>query len=218
MSIPYWAPLPIPTMIAVGVARPKAQGHAATRTAMVKLSAVVHCIATTIVQNRNVANARTRITGVKTPAIASAFRWIGGLFVCASSTILTICESTVSCPTFSARTRKTPFLFTVPPTTESPTSLSTGNGSPVIIDSSTEDLPSRTRPSTGTRSPGLIRTTSSTSTSSIGRVISCPSRTTIATFACRSMRLLIALEVLPFAMASSVRPRRMNVISRTAVS
>ncbi len=33
MSTPFSAPLPVPTMMAVGVARPRAQGHAMTSTA-----------------------------------------------------------------------------------------------------------------------------------------------------------------------------------------
>ena len=33
MSTPFSAPLPVPTMIAVGVASPRAQGHAITSTA-----------------------------------------------------------------------------------------------------------------------------------------------------------------------------------------
>ena len=33
MSIPFSAPLPVPTIIAVGVAKPKAQGQAITSTA-----------------------------------------------------------------------------------------------------------------------------------------------------------------------------------------
>ena len=44
------------------------------------------------------------------------------------------------------------------PVTRLPGSFSTGIGSPVIIDSSMLVLPSITRPSTGTFSPGRTRT------------------------------------------------------------
>ncbi len=39
MSTPFWAPLPVPTMTAVGVARPRAQGQAMTSTAMALMRA-----------------------------------------------------------------------------------------------------------------------------------------------------------------------------------
>ena len=62
-------------------------------------------------------------------------------------------ESTVSLPTRSASMRKLPVPLTVPPLTFA-WQFSTGIGSPVSIDSSTLVLPSTTRPSTGTFSPG----------------------------------------------------------------
>ncbi len=113
-----------------------------------------------------------------------------------------ICERTVSFPILSALTRRTPFMFRVPPTTSSPSRLSTGMGSPVIIDSSTELSPPTTVPSTGTFSPGLIRRISPTTTSSSGTSTSRPSRSTVAVFGRRSMSFLIASEVFPLARAS----------------
>ena len=38
-SIPFFAPWPVPTIIATGVANPRAQGHDITNTEMAKLSA-----------------------------------------------------------------------------------------------------------------------------------------------------------------------------------
>src|SRR5659263_502130 len=55
-----------------------------------------------------------------------------------------ICASTVSLPTRVALKRKLPILFMVAPTTSSPACFSTGRLSPVIIDSSTLEAPSRT--------------------------------------------------------------------------
>ena len=75
----------------------------------------------------------------------------------ASLTIATICASSVSLPTRSARITKPPVPFTVPPVTRSPALFSTGMGSPVTIDSSTELVPSSTLPSTGIFSPGRTR-------------------------------------------------------------
>ena len=69
-------------------------------------------------------------------------------------------ESTVSLPTLSATIRNEPVWLRVPPITASPTRFSTGIGSPVIIDSSTELPPSVRRPSTGIFSPGRTRSTS----------------------------------------------------------
>ena len=86
----------------------------------------------------------------------------------------------MSCPTFVARTFRSPVLFIVDPMTSSPTLLSRGRLSPVIIDSSRAEPPSTTTPSTGTRSPGLTTNTSSTRTSSIGISTSLPSRRTLA--------------------------------------
>ena len=72
--------------------------------------------------------------------------------------------STVCAPTFSDRMIRLPEVFMVAPITRSPSRLVTGIGSPVIIDSSTELLPSVTMPSTGTFSPGLTRNKSPTCT------------------------------------------------------
>ena len=75
----------------------------------------------------------------------------------------------------------------VAPVTGSPAVFSTGSGSPVSIDSSTEERPSTTAPSTGTFSPGRTRSRSPTSTSSSGTSSSRPSaRITRAVFAARS--------------------------------
>ncbi|KAF5032031.1 hypothetical protein DSECCO2_621520 [anaerobic digester metagenome] len=103
---------------------------------------------------------------------------------------------------FSARNRRTPFTFRVPPTTPSPSRLSAGMGSPVIIDSSTELSPPTTVPSTGTFSPGRTRRMSPTTTSSMGTSTSRSLRITVAVLGRRPIRLLMASDVLPFARAS----------------
>ena len=98
----------------------------------------------------------------------------------------------------------------VAPMTLSPACFSTGMLSPVNADSSTEEKPSITMPSTGTDSPAFTTSVSPACTSSTGTVNSCPSRSTVAVLGARFINLVMASEVLPFARASSVFP---NVIS-----
>ena len=86
----------------------------------------------------------------------------------------TICESSVSLPTRSARINKLPVVLRVPPVTRAPGSFSAGIGSPVTSDSSTALRPSTTAPSTGTFSPGRTRQMSPTFTSPSGRTITLP--------------------------------------------
>ena len=89
-------------------------------------------------------------------------RCIGARERCACATICTTCASTVCDPTFSARITRLPLAFCVAPINRSPAPFSTVIGSPVIIDSSTLERPSRTTPSTGTFSPGRTRRRSPT--------------------------------------------------------
>ncbi len=65
-------------------------------------------------------------------------------------------------PIFSERMINEPLVFRVAPMTLSPMRLVIGKGSPVSIDSSNELLPSVTTPSTGTFSPGRMRSKSPT--------------------------------------------------------
>jgi len=150
--------------------------------------------------------------------MTSARRPIGGLLPCASCTIRTIRARTVSFPTWVARTTSRPLTFIVPPVTASPCPLSFGTGSPVIIDSSTELVPSSTAPSTGTFSPGRTTTRSPAMTSSRGMSTSPPSRITRAVFGCRPISLFTASDVFPFARVSKYRPRRMRTMIAAEVS
>ena len=102
-------------------------------------------------------------------------RCIGARERCACATSCTICDSTVSAPTLSARITSAPLPFSVAPMTLSPGPFSTGIGSPVSIDSSTLERPSRTTPSTGTFSPGRTRSRSPTCTCVSGMSSSVPS-------------------------------------------
>ena len=107
----------------------------------------------------------TRMTaGTNQPETWSASRWIGARERCAAATICTICASTVSRPTFSARIIKVPVWLSVPPITFSPGSFVTGIDSPVTMDSSIAERPSISSPSTGIFSPGRTRSLSPTTT------------------------------------------------------
>ncbi len=69
---------------------------------------------------------------------------MGARLLCASLTIFTIWARSVAEPTRSAFITRLPVPLIVPPTTLSPAVFSTGMGSPVTIDSSTELRPSVT--------------------------------------------------------------------------
>jgi hypothetical protein len=68
----FSAPLPMPTMIAVGVARPKAQGHAITNIVMDVSKACVNAFSPpNIIQVKKVTTAIPMTTGTNMPAILS---------------------------------------------------------------------------------------------------------------------------------------------------
>src|SRR3989338_58837 len=147
IKMPFSAPFTVPTIIAVGVASPRAQGHAIIKTATkienenrkgaliaIKLGAIKY-------QNKNDAIAIRITMGTKIPATLSASLCIGAFEPCASSTSLIIWASIVSLPTWDALTFSMPFLFIVAPTTLSFNFFETGMLSPVIIDSSTWESP-----------------------------------------------------------------------------
>ena len=131
----------------------------------------------------------------------------------------TICASSVSAPTFSARITKPPVWFIVPDVTFAPGALATGIGSPVTMDSSTVPLPSVSSPSTGTFSPGRTRSSSPTWMASIWTVSSEPSGPTrTAVLGARSRRALMAPEVFSRARSSSTWPRSTSTVITAAAS
>ena len=132
ISSPSWAPRPVPTISATGVARPSAHGQAMISTATAAVNANV-ALSPVPSQKPSVATASAITTGTKTPATRSASRWTGALPDCASVTSLAICASAVSAPTFVARTTSRPPALTVAPATSSPGPTSTGTDSPVSM-------------------------------------------------------------------------------------
>src|SRR5688572_9596511 len=126
-------------MTAVGVASPKAQGQAITRTATAcsienafellpagKDVAGIHSKRKMATQTRNVINASSNTTGTKIADILSANFWIGAREACASCTKPIIRASVLSEPVFTTFIKIDPVWFTVPPINELPTTLYTG--------------------------------------------------------------------------------------------
>ncbi len=206
MRIPLAAPRPVPTMMAVGVARPSAQGQLMTRIEMAWLSAVAKSPDKAI-HTTKVTAAMPMTTGTKTPAILSAMRSMGALELVAASTSRMIPAKVVSSPTAHASITNQPRVAAVAPVTESPGFFSTGTGSPVRADSSRRPAPSTTTPSTGTDSPARTTRRSPTATSSVAISVSWPSRSTRARLGARLTRAATASVVLPLARASKYLPR-----------
>src|SRR5699024_12707736 len=144
-------PISVPAIIDVGVARPRAHGHAITKIEIIGIKLARKSPgATTKYHVRNVTTAIATTIGTTTLEIRSAKRCTLACETCASSTTLTICDKAVSFPTLVAVICREPLLLIVAPITETPGTLSIGILSPVNIDSSTADCPSTISPSTGT--------------------------------------------------------------------
>ena len=209
ISTPMLAARPSPTMIAVGVASPRAHGQAMMSTVTAVTTPSVKAGSGPNAHHpANVSVAMPSTMGTKTEAMRSASAWIGALEVWASSTRRMIRESAESAPTAVARSRRRPVAFIVAPNTSSPPRFVTGKDSPVSIDSSTALSPSRTTPSTGICSPGRTTTVSPACTARTGISYSSPSSRTRASCGRRAMRARTAAEVRPLARASSQRPSR----------
>ena len=136
IRMPCCAATPVPTIIAVGVARPSAHGQAITNTATALSIASCQSPLHTP-QPSKVRNAITITTGTNTALTLSTRRWIGAFFACADSTRRTMRASTDSAPIAVVRTCSRPSPLTAPPVTWSPGILATGKLSPLIKDSST---------------------------------------------------------------------------------
>ena len=145
-STPRRAPSPVPTMIAVGVARPSASGQVTTTTVIANSSAIVNGSSENSAHAAKVAAPPSRATKTSQNAARSASRCPGALEFCACCTSETIWARALSAPTFVARTRSVPSALMVAPMTSLPGVLCTGRLSPVTIDSSTSDSPSSTTP------------------------------------------------------------------------
>ncbi|CAB4690493.1 unannotated protein [freshwater metagenome] len=182
ITMPICAARPLPTMSAVGVASPRAHGHAMMRTA----TAAVKAFSTSPSRMSHAAKVAALIaktTGTKIEATLSATFCTGAFVACASRTNLAMRAKVVSPPTRVARTSNRPFWFTVADVTLSPTATSTGTLSPVIMLASMLDVPSSTTPSAAIFSPGRTTRMSPSRTTDAGIETSSPSRNTVAYFA-----------------------------------
>ena len=151
---------------------------------------------------QNTPAASAIIPGTNTAAILSASRCTGAFELCARCTSSIICCRTESLPSRVAASFTLPERLSVPPSSSSPSDLSTGRLSPVSSDSSTAQRPSIITPSTGMRSPGRMMTTSCSSISSMLSSFSSPPRCTSAVFGLSRMRRRIACELSPMASCS----------------
>ena len=101
-KMPDFAPLPLPTITATGVARPSAHGQLITSTEIPRASAYPK-LCPTASQTQNAINAITITQGTNTPDTLSAIFEIGAFVAEASLTIFIICDNVVSSPTAVAR-------------------------------------------------------------------------------------------------------------------
>ena len=210
IKIPWLAALPVPTIIATGVAKPKAQGQEITNT-LIALDRANSKLCLNANQTIAVTMAIPITIGTKIPLTLSANLAIGALEFPASSTRRMICARVVSSPTFNASNLNEPFWFKVAEITISPGCFSTGMLSPVIVDWSTYPVPEMIFPSTGIFWPGLMTTISPCITSDADTSISFPSRMTVALFGARSTNLLKASVVFDLDLDSKYFPTLTNV-------
>ena len=105
--IPFFAPTPLPTIIATGVARPNAQGQLITNTEIPLANAKpTSCPAKS--QIIVVTAAINNTAGTNTPDTLSATFAIGALVAAASLTMWMICDNVVSSPILTALHVRTP--------------------------------------------------------------------------------------------------------------
>ena len=215
--IPLRAPMPVPTIMATGVASPRAQGQLITRTE-IPLSRAYPSSAPASIHTTKVIAAIAMMPGTNTADTLSATFAIGALDAEASLTICMILERRVSSPTLAASHLRAPWRLIVPCETFSPTLFSTGMLSPVSADSFTELNPSTTLPSAGIVSPGRTMNTSPTFISSTGTLTSFPSLITVAFLGDSFTSASRASVVFPLAFASSSFPTEIRVSTIAADS
>ncbi len=130
----------------------------------------------------------------------------------------TIRASMVSRPILSARRTSPPLWLTVPPITRAPSAFDTGIDSPVTMDSSTDERPSVTMPSTGIFSPGRTRSKSPTAMASIATSSSPCGEMRRAVFGASPSSARIAPEVRWRARNSSTCPSNTRTVMTEAAS
>ena len=220
ITMPICAARPLPTINAVGVASPSAQGHAmiSTETAASNASAKRSISSPITYHATNVASDNSITVGTNTLLTRSASRCTGALVDCASRTSFVICANVESAPTRRARTTNRPVRFTVVPVTLLPTCASTGTLSPVSVDASILDAPSITTPSAAMISPGRTTIMSPTRINTASIVTSSPSRKMVAVRAPNASNARNASPARRFARASKYLPANKKIVTATATS
>ena len=214
IRIPNSAPLPVPTIIAVGVASPNEQGQAiiSIDIKIVNTNSNEFWFTDTtlyFIKNHQSKAAKIAIkitVGTNIKDTLSASLAIGAFVICASSTSFAIFDIRVSPSVAFTITFNAPSLFILPLYTLSFSAFSTGILSPVIMASSIVECPSIITPSTGIFSPGFINTVSPFDTSSIPISITSPFLIILAFFAWKFTNFFIAAEALPLLKVSKYFP------------
>ena len=214
--MPAAAARPIPTINAVGVASPSAQGHAITSTATALINATsrprqYHPITRVMI-------AIPITTGTNTAETRSASCCTAALEPCACDTRRMMPASIVALPRAVTLQRNCPLPLMVAAYTDAPAVFATGMLSPVSIASLTEEVPSMTSPSTAMLSPG--RTTKCIPGARALRGTSCkPCADSIqAVRGCILTSAVSAAEVRTLAKDSSHLPSRTSVTTDAAES
>ena len=203
MRMPLDAPLPMPAMIAVGVARPRAQGQAITRVETIARRPITTpSDGAKTAQRMNVRRDIPTITGTKTAATLSTVFSTGALLASAPRTRRIIDDRTVASFSLRTLTLRMPLPLTVPAKTSVPFSLRTGSDSPVRRVSSTSEKPPVTMPSTVILSPGWMTTMSPGLTCSIGISISSTTGIPFSTVTLRSRTVLGCSPIRPLTAAA----------------
>ena len=153
ISRPSCAPRPVPTISAVGVARPSAHGQAMIRTATAAVNADA-ALPPVASQTARVASESAITTGTNTADTRSARRWTCALPVWASvDQAGDLCERGVGADPGRAHHQPPAGVHGRAGELE-PGLTSTGIDSPVSMLMSIADVPSSTTPSVATFSPG----------------------------------------------------------------
>ncbi|MCY1286906.1 hypothetical protein D9M70_358880 [compost metagenome] len=204
-SMPRCAASPIANACVSGAARPSEHGHATTSTASpasIAASAACAGVPARLPQNHALAAASASTPGMNTAMMRSTVSPASDLRASASRTCRPVCCHRVCEPAAVARTSSGRLPLMLPACTSAPGGLNCGSLCPVRTASSHSERPSMTMPSTGTRSPGRIRTRSPGRMSTTARHCSVPPSTTRAS--ARS--------------AASIGARRRTVRTRTCAS
>ena len=222
ISTPGRAPRPTPTMIDIGVARPRAQGQAmiSTATALTRRVGQRGCRARAAPRPRNARTATATTAGTNQPATRSASRWIGARLRWACATMLhDLGQHGLGADLARPRMTKLPVPFTVPPITAVARPLLDRHrlaGDHGLVDRAG---PSSTTPSTGTLLAGAdAQAVADLDLHPAAPPRRCRRRTRRAVFGARASSARIAPPVCSRARSSSTWPSSTRTVITAAAS